>query len=53
MLLRPAVSDHAGLMALARYPDVPDVAPWRELILFLPPAEDLSFALHELRLVGL
>lgn len=53
LLLRPEVSDHAGLMAPDHYPDLPDTAPWRELILFLPPAEDLSLALHDLRLVGL
>lgn len=53
ILLRPAESDHALLMAPAQYPDLPDTAPWRELILFLPPGEALSLALHDVRLIAL
>ena len=53
LLARRAESDHQGLLALERHPDLPAIAPWRELILFLPPGENLSLAVHELRIFAL
>lgn len=41
------------MLGMARLPGLPWRAPWRELVLFLPPATDGHLALHELRLVTL
>lgn len=51
MLSQPAETDHHDLIAPDRIPGLPMVAPWRELILFLPPAHGIRWALHDLRLV--
>lgn len=53
LLARPAETDHQGLLAPERHPDLPATAPWRELILFLPSGESLSLALHDLRIFAL
>jgi len=44
-------STHADLLKLVDYPDVPAQAPWRELILFLPP-ELRQLKLTDLALFG-
>jgi hypothetical protein len=44
-------SDHLDLITLAQHPDLTAPAPWRDLILFLPPATDAHVALHDLRLI--
>ena len=50
ILSQPGESDHHDLIAPDRCPGLPLHAPWREFLLFLPPAEDLRIALHDLRL---
>ncbi|MBM1222477.1 hypothetical protein JQU17_19895 [Ponticoccus sp. SC2-23] len=52
-LARTAETDHHGVLAPDRHPDLPATAPWRELILFLPSGESLSLALHALRIFAL
>lgn len=49
-LAQPRESDHLDRIAPDHLPDLPRAAPWRELVLFLPPAIPLHLALHELRL---
>lgn len=49
-LAQPRESDHLDRIAPDHLPDLPRHAPWRELVLFLPPATPLHLALHELRL---
>jgi hypothetical protein len=49
LLSQPAQTDHHDLIAPAHLPDLPQVAPWRELVLFLPPAHDIRWVLHDLR----
>lgn len=53
MLSQPRQSDHHDLLCPADLPDLPRKAPWRELVLFLPPAAPLHWALHDLRIYGL
>lgn len=53
VLARTAETDHQGLLAPERHPDLPATAAWRELILFLPSGENLSLALHALRIFAL
>ena len=50
ILSQPRDSDHHDLLAPEPHPDLPRQAPWREFILFLPPAEPLDWVLHDLRL---
>lgn len=50
LLSQPARSDHVDLIAPATRPDLPARAPWRELILFLPPERSFAWVLHDLRL---
>jgi len=49
VLSQPGETDHHDLIAPDRLPDLPIRAPWRELILFLPPAHSIRWALHDLR----
>jgi len=43
ILVRPEESSHVDALAVTGYPNLPADAPWRELILFLPPKRfDLS-----------
>ena len=53
LLSQGRLGDHHDLLAPAQHPDLPATAPWRELVLFLPPAEDLDWALHDLRVFAL
>ena len=53
ILAQPREADHVDMLGMARLPGLPWRAPWRELVLFLPPATDAHLALHELRLVTL
>lgn len=53
LLSQGRVGDHLDMIAPARLPDLPRTAPWRELVLFLPPAEGLDWALHDLRVFAL
>lgn len=53
MLSQARQSDHQDLLCPADLPDLPTTAPWRELVLFLPPAAPLHWALHDLRIFGL
>jgi hypothetical protein len=46
-------SDHHDLIALPWHPDLPQSAPWREIILFLPPAEGFRLVIHDLRILAL
>ena len=48
VLLRPGARDHHDMIAPPRSPDLPALAPWREFILFLPPAEPYRLVLEEL-----
>jgi hypothetical protein len=50
ILSQPGEGDHVDLLAPDRRPDLPQSAPWREFILFLPPVQDIRWALHDLRL---
>ena len=50
ILSQPAESDHVDLLAPDRRPNLPQKAPWREIILFLPPDRGITWALHDLRL---
>jgi hypothetical protein len=50
LLAQSGAADHADLIAPAHRPDLPARAPWREAVLFLPPARSFALALHELRL---
>lgn len=52
VLLHPAASDHHDLCAPPRVPDLWTPAPWRELILFLPPGEGLHLSLHEVQVIA-
>lgn len=53
ILSQGRLSDHHDLLAPAHLPDLPRTAPWRELVLFLPPAEGIDWALHDLRIFAL
>lgn len=53
LLSQPAESDHLDMLAPDRCPDLPQRAPWREIVLFLPPHRPLAWALHDLRLFAL
>lgn len=50
LLALPGEAEHLDMISPERDPDIPDTAPWRELILFLPPREPLELALHDLRI---
>jgi len=50
VLSRSRESDHHDIIPLSWHPDLPLQAPWREVILFLPPAEDTHLMLHDLRI---
>lgn len=50
VLAQPRESDHLDRLAPDHLPDLPLQAPWRELVLFLPPATGLHLVLHDLRL---
>lgn len=50
MLALPGEVEHLDMISPERDPDIPAEAPWRELILFLPPREPLEIALHDLRI---
>lgn len=49
ILAQPAETDGSALFAPSRLPDLPVTAPWRELIVFLPPGEDVDIVVHDLR----
>lgn len=53
ILAQSAVTDHHDLLAPDQWPDLPQRAPWREFILFLPPERGIALALHDLRLFTL
>jgi hypothetical protein len=53
VLSRSRESDHHEIIPLSWHPDLPLQAPWREVILFLPPAEDTHLMLHDLRIFAL
>jgi len=53
ILSQPAETDHVDLLAPDRRPGLPPRAPWREMVLFLPPAQSVTWALHDLRLFAL
>lgn len=46
-------SDHHEVLCPAHLPDLPRQAPWRELVLFLPPATAMDWVLHDLRVFAL
>lgn len=48
-LARPGARDHMDMLAPPRVPDLAAPAPWREFILFLPPAEALDLSIEDLR----
>lgn len=50
---QPRQSDHHDLLCPEDLPDLPRRAAWRELILFLPPAAPIDWALHDLRIIAL
>jgi hypothetical protein len=50
VLSQPGETDHADVLAPDRRPGLPPRAPWREIVLFLPPAHSVTWALHDLRL---
>lgn len=49
LLSQPSQTDHHDLIAPDHLPDLPQQASWREVILFLPPAHDIHWVLHDLR----
>lgn len=51
LVLRPGARDHHDLLAPPRQPDLLAPAPWREFILFLPPAEPFRLVIEDLRLL--
>lgn len=53
ILSQPGETDHVDMMAPDRRPGLPLQAPWRECVLFLPPAHSIVWALHDLRLFRL
>ena len=53
ILAQSRESDHQDLIAPARREGLPMQAPWREFILFLPPARSLHWVLHDLRIFTL
>jgi hypothetical protein len=53
ILCQPRQSDHHDLLCPADLPDLPQQAPWRELVLFLPPAAPVDWVLHDLRIFAL
>lgn len=53
LLSQAAILDHQDMIAPDQRPDLPQQAPWREFILFLPPTQDIDWALHDLRLFAL
>ncbi len=50
ILCHAAPSDHTALWLADRHPDLPRRAPWREVLLFLPPHRPVTLSLHTLRL---
>jgi hypothetical protein len=53
ILSQPGETDHVDMLAPDRRPGLPLRAPWREVVLFLPPAHSVTWALHDLRLFRL
>jgi hypothetical protein len=53
ILSQPRQSDHHDLLCPADLPDLPQRAPWREVVLFLPPAAPMAWVLHDLRILAL
>lgn len=51
VILRPGARDHHDLLAPPRQPDLLAPAPWREFVLFLPPAESFRLVIEDLRLL--
>ena len=49
ILSHAAASDHLAVMMTDRTPALPVRAPWRELLLLLPPTRDVRLALHAMR----
>lgn len=50
---KPAGTDYAGALTLAREPDVPQPADWRELVLFFPTSGDIDIAFDAFRIFAL
>lgn len=50
LLSGPDPQTHADALHLPTAPELPETAPWRELVLFLPPAGAV-WHLHDLRLI--
>lgn len=50
ILSAPAQGDHHALMMFDKMPMLTASAPWREFLLFLPPAQDLALSIIDLRL---
>lgn len=48
ILLRPEQASHVDALSVARRPDIPDRAPWRELVFFLP-SKAFQLSLIDLR----
>lgn len=53
ILSQPRQSDHHDILCPADLPDLPSRAPWREVVLFLPPATPVDWVLHDLRILAL
>ena len=53
ILSRSVQSDHHDLIDPAQFPDLPSHAQGRELVLFLPAATPVAWALHDLAVFGL
>ena len=49
ILCHATASDHTALWPTDTTPDLPATAPWRELLLFLPPHRPVTLSLHALR----
>ncbi|MFT7058418.1 MAG: hypothetical protein ACJASV_000919 [Pseudorhodobacter sp.] len=49
VLSQAGQSDHLDMIAPNQQPELPLQAPWREMILFLPPDQSFDWALQDLR----
>lgn len=53
VLSQAGQGDHVDMLATDHLPELPQQAPWREFVLFLPPGESFGWALHDLRFFAL
>jgi hypothetical protein len=53
ILSQTGQTDHVDMLSPDHLPELPKIAKWREIILFLPPAHGFGWALQDLRLFAI